>query len=220
MKKEILYHGSSVIVDKPEYGIGKPYNDYGRGFYCTKHIELAKEWAVGENADGYVNQYEIDISDLKILNLLDKHFNILHWMALLLKNREFNIRSPIAARGKEYIIDHFLINTDEYDMIVGYRADDSYFSFARDFLNNTITLEQLKYAMELGELKEQYVLVSRKAFEIIKYISSEQVDHDVYYLKRKERDDKARKAYFDQQDQDIINGIYLRDIINGVKIDE
>ena len=220
MKKEILYHGSSVIVDKPEYGIGKPYNDYGRGFYCTKHIELAKEWAVGENTDGYVNQYEIDISELKILNLLDKHFNILHWMALLLKNREFNIRSPIAARGKEYIIDHFLINTDEYDMIVGYRADDSYFSFARDFLNNTITLKQLKYAMELGELKEQYVLVSRKAFEIIKYISSEQVDHDVYYLKRKERDDKARKTYFDQQDQDIINGIYLRDIINGVKIDE
>ena len=63
----VLYHGSSMIVEKPEYGKGKPYNDYGSGFYCTKHIELAKEWAVGENSDGFVNSYEIDLSNLKIL---------------------------------------------------------------------------------------------------------------------------------------------------------
>ena len=30
-----LYHGSSHIVDQPKYGYGKPYNDYGLGFYCT-----------------------------------------------------------------------------------------------------------------------------------------------------------------------------------------
>ena len=41
----ILYHGSDSIVKSPEYGKGKFYNDYGRGFYCTENKELAKEWA-------------------------------------------------------------------------------------------------------------------------------------------------------------------------------
>ena len=38
----ILYHGSNHIIDKPLYGAGKKYNDYGIGFYCTENIELAK----------------------------------------------------------------------------------------------------------------------------------------------------------------------------------
>ena len=62
----IIYHGSNEIVGKPEYGKGKPYNDYGKGFYCTQHIELAKEWAVNENIDGYVNEYELNIDNLKV----------------------------------------------------------------------------------------------------------------------------------------------------------
>ena len=40
-----VFHGSVNIVKKPVFGEGKPYNDYGRGFYCTEHAELAKEWA-------------------------------------------------------------------------------------------------------------------------------------------------------------------------------
>ena len=216
----VLYHGSSMIVEKPEYGKGKPYNDYGSGFYCTKHIELAKEWAVGENSDGFVNSYEIDLSNLKILDLLNEKYNILHWLALLLNNRDFAIKSPIALRGKQYICDHYLIDTKKYDLIIGYRADDSYFSFARDFLNNTISIEQLSYAMKLGELKEQYVLISKKAFENIKFINCNQVSSSEYYPNRKTRDENARKLYKEQLEEMDIDGVYLRDIISGEKIYE
>lgn len=45
MSKLIIYHGSPEIIEKPVFGKGKPYNDYGMGFYCTEHLELAKEWA-------------------------------------------------------------------------------------------------------------------------------------------------------------------------------
>ena len=45
MSKLTIYHGSPEIFEKPQFGKGKPYNDYGRGFYCTEHIELAKDWA-------------------------------------------------------------------------------------------------------------------------------------------------------------------------------
>ena len=55
MSKLIIYHGSHEIREHPEFGGGKPYNDYGLGFYCTEHIELAKEWACSEGVDGYDN---------------------------------------------------------------------------------------------------------------------------------------------------------------------
>ena len=45
-----LYHGSDHIVEAPTFGLGKPYNDYGLGFYCTQHPDMAGEWAVGSGA--------------------------------------------------------------------------------------------------------------------------------------------------------------------------
>ena len=47
-----LYHGSSRIIEKPVFGYGKPYNDYGLGFYCTESLEMAKEWGVGRECSG------------------------------------------------------------------------------------------------------------------------------------------------------------------------
>ena len=63
--KIIIYHGSISIIDKPTYGFGKAYNDYGLGFYATEDMELAKEWAVEEDKSGFANKYELDLSDLK-----------------------------------------------------------------------------------------------------------------------------------------------------------
>ena len=96
------------------------------------------------------------------------------------------MKSPVSVKGKEFILNQYLINTDSYDLIIGYRADDSYFAFARDFISNTISLEQLNYAMKLGELKEQFVLISEKAFEKIKFISSEPVSRIEYFPKELE----------------------------------
>lgn len=44
--KKILYHGSEFLIEKPEFGKVARHNDYGRGFYCTENIELAREWAL------------------------------------------------------------------------------------------------------------------------------------------------------------------------------
>ena len=37
-----LWHGSSHVIKHPECGLVKPNNDYGRGFYCTRSVELAR----------------------------------------------------------------------------------------------------------------------------------------------------------------------------------
>lgn len=192
-----IYHGSQKIIEKPIYGAGKPYNDYGQGFYCTESLEIAKEWAVEQDRDGFSNAYELDVEGLKILNLNDEQFCILHWLSILLENRYFDIRFSIAAEAKEYILDKFRVNYKTADIIRGYRADDSYFSFAQDFLNNAISYRQLSQAMHLGDLGEQIVLKSKKAFSRIKFTGFELAESEVWYPRKKERDDAARMEYFE-----------------------
>lgn len=213
MGKYILYHGFPEIIQKPEFGKGKTYNDYGRGFYCTEHLELAKEWACTENTDGYANKYEIDLTGLSILNLSSDEYTILHWLALLMNYRRFRITTPVMKRGAQWLREHFLIDLAPYDVVIGYRADDSYFSFARAFINNEISLTQLSYAMRLGKLGEQFVLKSPEAFDKIKFLSYEIADNTEYYAKRKARDDEARAAFRAELEKDDLNGLYMRDII-------
>ncbi|MBR6055540.1 MAG: DUF3990 domain-containing protein [Bacteroidales bacterium] len=190
-----LYHGSDKIVRTPEYGKGNPLNDYGLGFYCTREIELAKEWACSETNDGFANHYMLDEAGLSCLYLNGKGYHILNWLAILLENRRFDLSSPISVRAKKYILDNFLPDYKDSDLIVGYRADDSYFSFSRAFLSNTITLEQLRRAMHLGKLGEQTVLRSPSAFEAISFINPIPADASVYHAKRSARDREARESY-------------------------
>lgn len=213
MSKLILYHGSPSIIEHPVFGEGKAYNDYGKGFYCTEHIELAKEWACSENVDGYANEYEVDTSDLTVLNLSSSEFTILNWLALLMLHRRARLSTPLSRRGKEYLIQNFLPDFEHYDAIVGYRADDSYFSFARAFVGNEISLKQLGYAMKLGKLGEQFVLKSQKSFDAVRFIGYEIADNTVYYAKRTARDNEARSAYNEELEKEDLNGVFMRDII-------
>ncbi|MCR5530859.1 MAG: DUF3990 domain-containing protein [Lachnospiraceae bacterium] len=221
MDNVILYHGSPEIVRSPELRKGKPYNDYGQGFYCTEHLELAKEWACTETADGYVNKYELNTSGLSVLNLGSKDYTILHWLAVLMEYRRFHISSPVMTQGAKWLKENFLIDLSPYDIVVGYRADDSYFSFARAFISNEISLHQLSYAMRLGNLGEQVTLKSDLAFEQIRFVSYEFVDRSIYFALRKARDDNARKAYRKELETEKLNGIYIRDLVlEGVKPDD
>lgn len=67
MKKITLFHGTPDKIVVPTFGKGEEKHDYGRGFYLTESIDLAKEWAVcrPNEANGYVHQYELDTEGLK-----------------------------------------------------------------------------------------------------------------------------------------------------------
>ena len=222
----IIYHGSHNIIENPVYHAGKAQNDYGYGFYCTQSMELAKEWACSNNKEnGFANKYTINIDNLKILDLTDKKYSILNWMAILLKNRNFDLTNEIAREAKNYLIDNFYVDVDEYDIVLGYRADDSYFSFAKDFINNTISVRQLNKAMSLGELGKQVVIISQKAFSLLKFEGFFLAEHLEYYAKRQARDEKARNDYLKGpiKKETLINDIFVLDIIrrglkNGDKI--
>lgn len=213
--KKTLYHGSKDIIEHPIFGEGNPGNDYGLGFYCTENLELALEWAVDKNRDGYANEYEIELDDLKILNLNDTKYNILNWLTILLHNRIFNVKGEIANYAKDYLIDNFSISYKEYDVIIGHRADDSYFTFAKDFINNGISYEKLSRVMRLGNLGEQFVLMSEKAFKRIKYVKSHYADANIYYRKKNDRDIAARKEYLDHRKNIRVKGqLYMNQILD------
>ncbi len=189
MKQEmVIYHGSQQIVEVPKFGIGKKYYDYGQGFYCTESNELAKEWACPVKNDGYSNKYHLFLGGLNVMNLTKGEFNILNRLAVLLTHRKFNISSPIGNNASEFILHRFVPETANIDVMIGYRADDSYFSFAEDFANNTISLRDLNMAMKLGIPGEQVVLLSEHSFKHIEFVGYKIADYREYYFKRAERD--------------------------------
>lgn len=214
MNIKTLYHGSINIIKKPEFDFGKPYNDYGLGFYLTEYIDLAKEWACLENLDGYANKYEIDLDDFSILDLSSNDFTILNWISILIYNRNFRTPTPLSKMAKDYLIKYFLPDYSKYDIIKGYRADESYFLFAKSFLNNQISLKQLSYAMNLCNLGMQYVLKSKKAFDSIKYVDSYVAKNEIYYQKRKVREDEAKHKFLEELEKEDLKGIFIRDILN------
>lgn len=193
-----IFHGSNHIIKKPEYLLGKIHNDYGQGFYCTDEIDMAKEWACKENTNGFVNIYQIDVSDLKILNLQESKYNVLNWIALLLKNRKFELSDPVSLQARQFILDNYLIDTSQYDIIIGYRADDSYFSYAQSFISNSLSIRHLEEALKLGELGIQIALISEKAFTNIIFIDAVTVEKEVYYPKYINRDLLARRYFFEK----------------------
>lgn len=212
---KLIYHGSKDIIKIPQYGLGKVHNDYGQGFYCTETLELAKEWAVDFKRDGYANHYVLEEENLNILYLNSDQYCIMHWLALLLANRSFDVSATLAKAAKEYILDNFLLDVSTYDVIVGYRADDSYFSFAEDFIKGVISYRQLNNAIHLGNLGEQIVLKSTVAFEKIKFVESEYVSSLEWYAKKAARDAAAREEYFQAERSNYQKGdLYITQILN------
>ena len=209
-----IYHGSEQVVEMPTFGLGRKNNDFGLGFYCTESEDLAKEWAVSSLHNGFANCYTLDTEYLNVLNLNSPDYTILNWIAVLVEHRLFSIKTPVARRAKRYLIDNFSVNVNAYDLITGYRADDSYFDYAESFLNNGISVEQLARAMRLGKLGEQIVIKSKFAFSRIQYEGFDIAEKDKYYVHRKARDDEVNQLYLEMLEEED-DGLYIQDIMRG-----
>ena len=210
----IVYHGSDHIVKTPLYNGSKRTNDYGYGFYTTESKELAMEWACSDNRDGFANIYELNTDGLEILNLNDPQYNILNWLAVLTKYRSYWQSGSVAEEAKNYLQKNFFVDPSGYDIVIGYRADDSYFSFAQDFVSGAISLRKLSEAMRLGKLGEQVVLKSEKSFSQIRFIDAEAAAAEIYFEKKSIRDRDARRAYrLSRKEAENINELYMLDIM-------
>lgn len=210
----ILFHGSDKVIDWPTKRGGKVHNDFGQGFYCTPDWELAREWACTEYPSAFANHYCFEPAfDLKVCDLSGPDYHVLNWLAILLVNRVFETRHPVPQALKAYIIQTFLPDLSGFDIIRGYRADDSYFDYARFFLDGGMNLDQLRDAMRLGNLGEQIFLQSERAFEALVFLSAEPVDRSVYLPRRQVRETRARDEFHKiKYGPKVFEGIFALDL--------
>ena len=188
----ILYHGSPDKIVTPTFGLGEERHDYGKGFYLTADLELAKEWAVckPDSESGYVHTFDLDTSDLSVFDYEKE--NILCWLSELMKHRDaadskrYKVLAPkfIAKYGKD---------TNSADVIKGWRANASYFYIAKAFVRDEVDIDILEELMQLGGLGIQWCLKSEKAFASIhKTGEIIPVDYHVFNQKYNQRDAEAR----------------------------
>jgi len=197
-----IYHGSAFIINKPECHKGNPHNDYGYGFYCCSNKSLGKEWAARATGSGFLNIYKIRDDNLKILDLTKAPYdNVLYWIALLIHNRK--LPSDLidnCAREIKYLEDKYLIDVSKWDIVIGYRADDAYFRFPEAFVSSAITLESLERVFKAGDLGKQYVLVSKHAISLLRFVGYEEVkeEYRTAYYYRKNNADKVFSAILEK----------------------
>lgn len=209
-----VYHGSKLIIKAPINEGSKIDNDYGPAFYLTRDLESAHEWACRNNTIGIVNEYKLETRSLRVLNLTDKNkYSVLNWLAILLHYRTLE-PSFVKAFGTrlKFIEEHYFINVKEFDLVIGYRADDAYFRFPLDFIRGNLTLAQLEYSFNLGELGIQYVIVSQKGIDHLTYVNSF-VSNEKYINQYYESVTRASKA-FDMLNKDE-EGIRIIDIMRN-----
>lgn len=191
-----VYHGNKTENLIPQYGLGSMDNDYGKGFYTTPSMELAKEWSWGIYAagdKGYVHTFELNTDSLNILNLTE--LDSIHWIAELIYNRKLNIQDKeVVMDNVKALLDKYKLDTDKYDAIIGYRANDSYFAYAEAFVSGTIYKDTLEKALRTGELGIQIFIKSERAFRRLKQTAVEEVPEKYrgYFVKR---DRNARNTY-------------------------
>lgn len=206
-----LYYGSETLFTEPIFGEGKITNDYGLGLYMTDSFDLAKLWASKSLNGGYVLSFDFDLNDLNVLNLKDYgEENALKWITILVNHRfDLNQKETYQAQI-DWLNKKFRVNLDAVDVIIGYRADDSYFNYSKSFVANTLSLEILTEAMRIGKLGLQYVAISKKAFKRLKFINSVKVEHtDEYSVFQR----KALEEYNELKKEDNINNTFIRDLM-------
>lgn len=203
MGKIILYHGSPNKVVVPQFGFGEGKHDYGKGFYLTENIELAKEWAVcrPDETNGWVHKYELETADLKILDF--QEHDILSWLAELMKHRDASDSRRYKVLSKKFIAEYG-IDTSEYDVIKGWRANASYFYIAKEFVRDNIDIEILEELLSLGGLGIQYCIKSELAYSKLAEVEDGliSVDYSGFNEKYNERDIIARKRMRELVDSD------------------
>lgn len=169
----VFYHGSKKIIKTPLENGSNPTNDYGPAFYVTTDLESAKSWACRNDSVGVVNKYSVrntTFASFRVLDLTNKDkYSVLNWLAILM---HFRTLDSSFKKNNQIVLEwlsKYYIDISEYDVIIGFRADDSYFRFPIRFISNDLAFEDLEEVFLSGNLGVQYCFVSKHAIESLKF---------------------------------------------------
>lgn len=148
----IVYHGSSIKVEKPEISYSKAYLDFGKGFYVTTFKSQAEKWALRKATrqakTAIVNIYDLkeSMEGYKVLSFESENEKWLDFVCDCRKGIELNL---------------------EYDVIIGSVADDDVFKtvdmYIRGLWSKKKALEELRYY----KMNDQICIANQKVLDSI-----------------------------------------------------
>ncbi len=149
-----LYHGSTLVVNKPTIFDTQRLLDFGNGFYTTTNKKQAEDWAlikqkrVNINAHGIVSVYELnynvkkkEASNIKIFKSASEE-----WLDFIVSNR----------KG---------FNKHSYNIVQGPVANDTLYSTLLLYENNILTKKETIVRLKTHKLFDQ---ISFHNIEILK----------------------------------------------------
>ena len=146
-----IYHGSDIVVEKPEILQSNRLLDFGIGFYTTSNREQAVRWAekvsIRNNTDKkLLSVYNFDIEKAKKeLNIIEFTFADEKWLDFITANR----------RGKEI--------SEEYDILIGPVADDNVYLTVKLFETGVLDKEEALKRLKVEKLFDQILFHTEKA---------------------------------------------------------
>lgn len=125
---------------------------FGSGLYCRFSKDLAREY-------GHINKYEINFDDLKILDLREE--NIMEWITIVTYYRDISVRDCVFTFN--------VFDLSSYDVIIGYRSDNSYLTALKQCLSGNITRNILQNILRRDDRNIEICLKSDKAKSRLKF---------------------------------------------------
>lgn len=159
-----LYHGSNTVIGEIDLAKGRPYKDFGRGFYLTTIKEQAEKMAVRVTkiygGEPYITTYCFHDELLENSQLNYRCFEepSKEWALFVINNRDRrfkNIQSPECNQDAKY------------DLVIGPIANDDLALLFRQFSGGLITVDTLVEAMKFKKLTDQYSFHNQVALELL-----------------------------------------------------
>lgn len=153
----VLYHGSPVVVKKPEIRAARYHKDFYFGFYCTLYFAQAQRWATRQIGSGIVNEYlYTPDSSLRVLSFPEMTEEWLDFIAL-------------CRTGHPH----------DYDIVEGPMADDTIFNYVQQFIDGEISREAFWALAKFKKPTHQISFHTEAALKALTFLQSQEVsDND------------------------------------------
>lgn len=146
----LLFHGSNVVVRRPQILENGYYKDFGYGFYCTNIEKQAKRWALSKRKNHIVNKY------------------------VYMENLQLNIKifREMSEEWLQFIVDCRRGKRHNYDIVEGAMADDTIWDYVEDYISGRISEAAFWELVKFKYPTHQMVFCTEKALQTLSFEGS------------------------------------------------
>ena len=153
-----VYHGSTVVVEKPLASYGRSNLDFGEGFYTTSMQNQAEKWIqrfIALEKKGIINIYNFDDSDIQQKFRYKKFLEYNEeWLDFVLGCR---------TGSKDYL---------KYDIIEGGIANDKVFNTIELYFSNLIDKNTALQRLKFEKPNNQICFINQEVLDEVLHFES------------------------------------------------